>query len=110
MKQPLLSLTKDNFQWDYFRGSGKGGQKRNKTESAVRCTHVESGVSYYSDETRSQHKNKILAFKKVVNDKKFQTWLKIQSCKQYGIGLDMEKKIEDMMQERNLKIEYYTPV
>ncbi|MBW2733368.1 MAG: peptide chain release factor-like protein [Deltaproteobacteria bacterium] len=43
---------------DTFRGTGPGGQKRNKTESAVRLRHVPSGVVARSDESRSQHKNK----------------------------------------------------
>lgn len=46
---------------DTFRGSGHGGQKRNVTDSAVRVTHLESGVSATSDETRSQIKNRQLA-------------------------------------------------
>ena len=43
------------------RGTGPGGQKRNKTESAVTVTHPESGISGSSDETRSQHSNLRLA-------------------------------------------------
>lgn len=46
---------------DSFRGSGHGGQKRNVTDSAVRVTHEESGLSASSDETRSQIKNRQLA-------------------------------------------------
>jgi len=41
-----------------MRGTGPGGQKRNKTESAVRLIHRPSGVMSRHDETRSQHMNK----------------------------------------------------
>lgn len=41
-----------------FRGSGPGGQKKNKTSSAIRITHVASGVNAIAAETRSQHDNR----------------------------------------------------
>lgn len=43
-RELVFSLTKDDFEWEYFRGTGKGGQKKNKTSSAVRCKHLESGA------------------------------------------------------------------
>ena len=39
------------------RGTGPGGQKRNKTSSAARVTHIASGIFATDDVTRSQHKN-----------------------------------------------------
>jgi len=41
-----------------YRASGPGGQKRNKTSSAVRITHLASGVSAIGTESRSQHDNR----------------------------------------------------
>lgn len=46
---------------DVFVGSGPGGQHRNKTESAVRLTHRDTGVVVTATERRSQHENKIHA-------------------------------------------------
>jgi protein subunit release factor B len=46
---------------DTFVGRGPGGQKRNKTETAVRVTHLQSGISASNDESRSQHLNLIKA-------------------------------------------------
>ena len=44
--------------WEAFRGSGPGGQKRNKTSSAVRVTHVPTGLSVVASESRSQSENR----------------------------------------------------
>ena len=48
-----------------MRGSGPGGQKRNKTDSCVRITHISTGLSEFCCDTPSQHKNRASAFKKL---------------------------------------------
>ena len=50
---------------DTYRASGPGGQKRNKTSSAVRLRHEPSGLSAIGVESRSQHENKARALRRL---------------------------------------------
>ncbi|MBU8901968.1 MAG: peptide chain release factor-like protein [Victivallales bacterium] len=50
---------------DFFKASGRGGQKRNKTSNAVRFTHEPSGIALSDCSSRSQHKNRATALKKI---------------------------------------------
>ncbi len=48
-----------------FRSGGKGGQHANKTESAVRLTHIKSGIQVTCQDERSQHLNKLKCIKEL---------------------------------------------
>src|SRR5215472_2725238 len=50
---------------DTYRASGPGGQKRNKTSSAVRIRHAPSGLIVIAEESRSQHENRARALKRL---------------------------------------------
>lgn len=50
---------------DTYRASGPGGQKRNKTSSAVRLRHLPSGLMVIAEESRSQHENRARALKRL---------------------------------------------
>jgi hypothetical protein len=50
---------------DTYRASGPGGQKRNKTSSAVRLRHPPSGLIVIAEESRSQHENRARALKRL---------------------------------------------
>jgi hypothetical protein len=51
--------------FDISRGSGPGGQKRNKTSNAVRLTHEPTGLSVTATESRSQAENKLRAIRRL---------------------------------------------
>ncbi|MSR32735.1 MAG: peptide chain release factor-like protein [Gemmataceae bacterium] len=55
----------DQCEVDTYRASGPGGQKRNKTSSAVRLRHLPSGLMVIAEESRSQHENKARALRRL---------------------------------------------
>lgn len=108
-RELLFSIGPKDFKWDFFRASGKGGQKVNKTSSACRCTHIASGAIGLSSDERSQWQNRKMAFTRCVNTDTFKNWHKIKvneilvNDKKILSDEEIEEKVENEM--KNIKVE-----
>lgn len=60
-----LILPDRDLKWSTCRGSGPGGQHRNKTESAVQLVHRPSGISVRCETEKSQHRNRQMALEQL---------------------------------------------
>jgi protein subunit release factor B len=102
-KELLFSVGASDCEWSYTRGTGKGGQKKNKTSSAVHCMHRPSGAHGYSEASRSQLENKQEAFRKMAESKEFKAWWKIEVARKTGQLYEIEQEVERQM--RNVRVE-----
>ena len=104
-KELIFSVTKKDLEFQATKGSGPGGQHRNKTATAIRCTHKDSGAVGYSCDEKSQHRNKKIAFRRMAESKKFQDWVRLEASRRTGELVEIERKVEKAMQDKNIVVE-----
>jgi protein subunit release factor B len=77
-RSKMFSVTAADCRFQAKRGSGKGGQARNKTSNAIQCFHDPSGAMGECEDTRSQDLNRREAFKRMAATPEFQGWLNVK--------------------------------
>ena len=96
-----IDLDKSDLRIDTFRASGAGGQHVNKTDSAIRITHLPSGMVVECQDDRSQHKNKAKALALLAAK------LKEKELEEQQASIASERKILVGSGDRSEKIRTY---
>ncbi len=100
-RELLFRITAKDFDITATKGSGPGGQHRNKVATGQRFKHRASGAVGESTEHRSQMMNKQAAFRKCVETREFQAWLRTACAEAMGRP-STDEMIAEAMAEANI--------
>ena len=105
-RELVLSVSIHDCVVETKRGSGKGGQNRNKRDTAVRVYHEPSGAEGQAEDERSQYQNKRTAFLRMIETPQFKAWLSAVSRK-IKTPKEIEAQVINEMSPDNLQVEVW---
>lgn len=111
-RERVLTIRQSDCVMDVFRAGGKGGQHANKTNSAVRFRHLPSGAVGESREYRSQHQNKVTAWRRMAESPEMERWITIQAGEAAVSAAEkaererqIERRVERAMASEHVQVE-----
>ncbi|MBW2592432.1 MAG: peptide chain release factor-like protein [Deltaproteobacteria bacterium] len=99
-KMTILNINKKDIEFKFIKASGRGGQKVNKSSSAVFAKHIETGINVKCGKARSQHLNKFLALRKLVD--KIEVHIKGTDIKEISV-IEKIRKQKNRRKQRTRK-------
>lgn len=101
----VCRVTRDDCEWTYARGSGPGGQHRNKTATVVTVKHPSSGAIGHAGDSRSQWQNRQAAWRRMAESPEFQRWLRIQAGHSAVTEAQLQREVQAMLAPEHIKVE-----
>lgn len=102
MRELLFSVTLADCEVQEFSVGGAGGQRRDKKKTGIRIVHPPSGAIGQATETRSQHQNKKMAWRRMCESPEFKAWVRMQSGESARIAAAVDRE----MWPDKIKVEY----
>ena len=103
-RESLFRVTKKDFTETHIRGSGPGGQHRNKTSTGVRLVHRASGAVGEATDSKSQAENRVAAFQRLRGTREWKAWFMMMTAETMGRP-SLESLVEQAMRDENIVTE-----
>jgi len=98
-----MAMLEDEIEFEFYRSSGPGGQKKNTTDSAVRARHLPTGIVVVATAERSQHRNKQAAIAEIARRLAIRRKKRIPRVPTKPSRASQERRIQEKKQRTETK-------